>query len=71
MTEMRLELVIRRKGRKEDTLAVTADPANPEALRLILTGWLDGEGWAKGRWGEFEMEVFAAGTSKRLARVRT
>ena len=70
MAGQALELRITRKGRHEATLEVSADPANPSELRQILTGWLGGNGWDRGRWPEFEATVFAAGTSKRLARVR-
>lgn len=65
-----LEFRITRKGRHEATLEVVADPANPAELREVLRNWLTGNGWSRGRWGEFEAEAFAAGTSKRLARVR-
>lgn len=70
MASQALELRITRKGRHEATLEVSADPANPAEVRQILTGWLEGNGWGRGRWAEFEAEAFAAGTSRRLARVR-
>ena len=65
-----LEVQIRRKGRKEDVLDVTADPADTIALRALLRDWLAGHGWAEGRWGEFELVAFDAGTWKRVAKVR-
>lgn len=65
-----LELYITRKGRRESVLQVTADPADSGALRDILVTWLEGGGWARGHWPGFEMTVFAAGSSRRLARVR-
>lgn len=65
-----LECRITRKGRHEATVEVSADPANPAELRQILTAWLAGNGWDRGRWGEFEMVAFAAGTSRRMGKVR-
>jgi len=65
-----LELRITRKGRHEATIEANADPANPGELRQILTAWLEGNRWHPGRWGEFEMTAFEAGTSKRAGKVR-
>ena len=65
-----LEVQILRKGRKEDVLDVTADPADTIALRALLTDWLRGHGWAEGHWAEFELVAFDAGTWKRVAKVR-
>ena len=70
MAREALEMRLTRKGRHEVTLGVDADPRNIGELRQVLTGWLDGEGWDVGRWGEFEATVFAAGSSRRVARVR-
>jgi len=70
MSRRALEFRITRKGRHEATLEVEADPANPAELRQVLTGWLTGNGWDRGRWAEFEAVAFAAGTSTRVARVR-
>jgi hypothetical protein len=65
-----LEVHILRKGRKEDVLDVTADPADTIALRALLKDWLQGHGWAQGHWPDFELVAFDAGTWKRVAKVR-
>ena len=70
MTTQPLDIEIRRKGRREASFKATADPAVPKELRDILTGWLAGNGWDKGRWGEFQLTAFADGTWKKLATVR-
>jgi hypothetical protein len=70
MTTQPLEIEIRRKGRKEASFKVTADPANPKELRDILTGWLTGNKWGRGKWDQFEAVAFADGTWTKLATVR-
>lgn len=70
MAKRALELRIERKGRREDTLEVTADPDDTAALRDYLRGWLEGNKWDRGLWGQFELVAFAAGSWKKLARVR-
>jgi hypothetical protein len=70
MAERRLDLVIRRRGRKETSFEVTADPADSGAMRDYLTSWLEGEGWARGLWSQFELTAFNAGTWDRVAKVR-
>ena len=70
MTTQPLEIEIRRKGRKEDSFTVNADPANPKELQDILRGWLTGHKWGRGKWDQFEAVAFADGTWKKLATVR-
>jgi hypothetical protein len=70
MSKRALECRIARGSQHQATLEVDADPANPADLRQILVQWLEGNKWDRGRWREFDMTVFAGGTSKRLARVR-
>lgn len=68
MSRRALELVVTRNGRHEATFEVSDDPDDARAMRDQLTGWLRSNKWDPGRWGEFEMTAFAAGTSKRLAK---
>ena len=65
-----LEVTIYRKNRRQVVLDVDADPRNPSQIREVLTDWLAGEGWDKGRWGEFTAEARAQGSGKVLATVR-
>ena len=65
-----LEITIYKKNRRQAVLDVTADPKNPSQIREVLTDYLSGEGWDKGRWGEFEAEARAQGSGKVLAKVR-
>lgn len=65
-----LVFTILRKNRRQVVLDVTADPSNPGEMRDILTGWLQADGWDKGRWPEFTAEARAQGSGKVLARVR-
>ncbi len=67
MAARELQLQILRKGRREDVLTVTADPADTEALRRYLTGWLEGHKWAPGLWPQFELTTW---TGSRLVKVR-
>ncbi len=70
MAPKQLDIEIRRKGRKEDTLSVFADPGDTRTLRGYLLDWLASNKWAEARWGEFELIAFNAGTWKRVAKVR-
>jgi hypothetical protein len=70
MPKRPLDLEILRKNRREAVLETEADPANYSVLEDHLKGWLSGDGWDGGRWGEFEMIVRPAGEGKILARVR-
>jgi hypothetical protein len=70
MAKRALELRIERKGRRQDTLEITADPADTIGLRRLLTDWLEGEGWDRGLWPQFSMTIFAAGSWKKLGRVK-
>lgn len=70
MTSQPLDLEILRKNRHEDYITADADPANPAELEKILKGWLSGNKWDKGRWGEFEMLVRRAGEGKVRLKVR-
>ena len=70
MTTQALDIEIHRKNRREAKFKATADPAVPKELRDILTGWLAGNKWDKGLWGQFELTAFADGTWKKLATVR-
>lgn len=70
MPERNLELTVLRRGRKEDTLDLFADPADISALQKVLKGWLQANGWDKGRWPEFELEARHAGEGKVRAKVR-
>lgn len=70
MKPIPLDLEVMRGNRHEDRLSVTADPENPAALREILTGWLEGNKWGRGRWHEFNMLVRYAGENKVRAKVR-
>jgi hypothetical protein len=65
-----LELTILRKGKPEDTIDVTADPADTGLLRQYLVDWLTGHKWSKARWPEFELVAREAGRYKQLAKVR-
>ena len=70
MTARNLELEILRRGRHADDIDLHADPDDVAALKATLTGWLEGNGWAKGRWGEFELLVRFAGEYKVRRKVR-
>jgi len=70
MAKQSLELTILRKGRREAVISVVADPDDVPALRDSLQGWLAGNGWSRGRWGEFEAEVRRSGENKVLKKVR-
>ena len=70
MAKRALECRITRGSQHQATLEVEADPGNPAELRQILAGWLEGNKWDRGLWAQFEMTVFAAGASTRLARVK-
>lgn len=70
MAPKQLDVEIHRKGRKEDSLSLFADPDDTTALRDFLCGWLESHKWDKGYWGQFELTAFSAGTWKRVAKVR-
>lgn len=70
MTARNLELEILRRGRHADDIDLHADPDDVGTLKDTLTGWLEGNGWAKGRWGEFELLVRHAGEYKVRRKVR-
>lgn len=70
MPERNLDLTITRRGRKEDTLDLLADPNDIGTLQKVLKGWLEANKWHAGRWGEFEMEIRYAGEGKVRAKVR-
>lgn len=70
MPKRPLDLEILRKNRREAVVQAEADPTNHSVLRDHLKGWLTGNGWDEGRWGEFEMIARPAGEGKILARVR-
>ena len=65
-----LEVEIRRKGRREDIVDVTADPGNTAALQQFLRDWLAGNGWAEGLWRDFSADVRLAGEGKVRRTVR-
>ena len=67
---MRLDITILRKNRRQDVLSVEGDPDDTGAMEKILKGWLDSNGWDKGRWSEFVAEARAQGSGKVLATVR-
>lgn len=69
MAKQSLELTILRKGRREAVISVVADPDDVPALRDSLQGWLAGNGWSRGRWGEFEAEVRRADSGSVLRTV--
>jgi hypothetical protein len=70
VTLLALDLEVRRRNRREDTIQVTGNPGDHAWLQKQLRGWLKGNGWAVGRWGEFEMIARPAGQGKNLAKVR-
>ena len=70
MAKRALDLEICRKGRHQADLQTEADPENFSILRDHLKGWLSGNKWGEGRWGEFELIARPAGEGKVLARVR-
>jgi hypothetical protein len=70
MPDADLDIDIRRRGHREDTFTVRADPANTPGLQAILKAWLEGHGWHAGRWAEFDIEARPAGGNKLLARTR-
>jgi hypothetical protein len=70
MPKRNLNLTITRKGRTEDTLDLFADPDDVAALTKALTGWLEGNGWSQGRYGEFELDVRFDGEGKVRRTVR-
>lgn len=65
-----LEVTILRKNRQQETLSVDADPDDSDELARVLAGWLEGNGWHEGRWGEFSAEVRHRGGLRVIARVR-
>ena len=65
-----LEITILRRGKREDVLDLNADPDNIPGMQAVLKGWLEGNRWHAGRWGEFSAEIRYAGESKVRARVR-
>jgi hypothetical protein len=70
MPKRNLSLTIARKGRAEDVIDLFADPDDVGTLRDALTGWLAGNKWHPGRWGEFEAIVRYDGEGKVRRRVR-
>ena len=70
MAKRNLDLTVIRKGRTEDTIDMSADPADIGGLEKVLKGWLVANKWDKGRWGEFELEARHAGEGKVRAKVR-
>jgi hypothetical protein len=61
-----LVVTVLRKGNRQDRFEVEADPRNPAALKDVLTGWLSDNGWSKGRWGEFTLDVREADSGPRV-----
>jgi hypothetical protein len=61
-----LAVTVRRKGRREDSFDVEADPRNPSTFREVLTKWLADNRWDKGRWGEFELDAREADNGPRV-----
>ena len=70
MPKRPLDLEILRKNRREAVIETEADPTNYSVLRDHLKGWLEGNGWDRGRWGEFELVARYAGEGKVRATVR-
>ena len=70
MTARNLELEILRKGRHASEISAFADPDDTGAMRRYLTDWLEGNGWAAGHWGGFELLVRHAGEYKIRKRIR-
>jgi hypothetical protein len=65
-----LDLEVLRKGRPEGAFEAEGRPDQPAYLQSLLRSWLSGNGWAEGRWGEFEMLVRETGRNKVLAKIR-
>ena len=67
---MPLDFTVLHRTRHEQTLSIDADPGDTPALERVLAGWLEGNGWHKGRWGEFSAEVRHRDGIRVVARVR-
>lgn len=66
-----LDIEVQRKGRREDRFNLTADLADPAALKAELIKWLKGKKWHPNRWLEFELLARPAGTWDKQVKVRT
>lgn len=71
MPERALDVEVIRNGRPFGArFGITEDPADYDALRDALRGWLRGNKWDEGLWGQFEANVRYAGEGKIRAVVR-